>query len=342
MGKQPRPVTGRRHPRLDDDDASQRADAAAIRFKSIWVDFPPQRRVNRQIRRYLVSEAGRRGRPITGRRLSQFSQAGKSATVERLVKELMDEEIAAGREPNPYRVIHVTIAKRETVKQLYQKILRKLGDELVEFPTPAQLRLSDADRRKLSTIDRDSVTTLEQRIAEWVVKLGVELIVVDEVQRLRRAADDASEVTQRLQDFLDRGIVGLVLVGDETSRQFFESNAHFAARLLKPLQLRPLRSGAAADRRLFMEFCKEFDRQLVASLATPVSSGLTDPAVLEALLAVSSGHVGRVARLLEVALPAAIERGAACIEPYDLSNAVREFAIPTGWIGHDPFEIASA
>lgn len=340
MGTQPRPITGRRHPRLDDVDAFDRADAAATRFKSIWVDFPPQQLVNRHIRRYLVSEAGRRGTPITGRRLSQSSQAGKSATVERLVKELMDEEIAAGREPNPYRVIHITIDKRETVKQLYQKILRKLADDFVDFPTPPQLRLSKDDRKKLNSMDRDSVTTLEQRIAEWVVKLGVDLVVVDEVQRLRRAADDASEVTQRLQAFLDRGIVGLVLIGDDTSPAFFRSNGQFSARLLKPLQLRPLRSKVARDRKLFMNFCKEFDRQLVASKATPISNGLSDDATLEALLTVSSGHVGRVARLLEVALPAAIERGAARIEAYDLSNAVRDFAIPAGWLEHDPFEIA--
>lgn len=66
-------------------------------------------------------------------------------------------------------------------------------------------------------------------------------------------------------------------------------------------------------------------------------SVLAEDDVLEALIDVSGGHVGRVARLIQVALPAALERGAVTIERYDLSNAIRDFAIGLGWIDHDPF-----
>ncbi len=64
----------------------------------------------------------------------------------------------------------------------------------------------------------DNVMILEQRIEEWVARLGVELIVIDEVQLLatkdeRSMTDpdygqtvltaDAFEVTKKLQSFID-------------------------------------------------------------------------------------------------------------------------------------------
>ena len=336
MGAQPKPITGKRRPDPTDEASADRADAAVEIFQDIWVEHPPQMLINRRIRRYLLKEAHVRGRPLTGRRLSQYSQAGKSATMTRFIRKMLEEEIAAGRQPNPLRILHVTIDKRETVKQFYQKLLKLMGDDFIDAPQP-HLRRSSSDRsdRPRST-SRDNVTILEQRIADWVVRLGVELIIVDEVQRLARVTDDANEVTQRLQSFLDRGIVGMVFVGNHESEEFFDKNGEFAVRLLEPLELRPLRG--TAGRKMFADFCGDFDRQLENLGATSISSELTAEATIEALLAVSGGHVGRVARLLEVALPAALERGAASIEPYDLSNAVRSFAIPKKWIDHDPFE----
>ena len=61
--------------------------------------------------------------------------------------------------------------------------------------------------------------------------------------------------------------------------------------------------------------------------------------MLTALIEASGGHIGRAARIIQVALPEALERGAVTLEPYDLSNAVRDYAMELGWVGYDPFSV---
>jgi len=337
--RQPAPRTGRKRPDPFDTQALARAEAAEAKLAAIWVQYEPQQAILVQLRRYMrLCKQQQPGTAFNGRRLSQVSQAGKSSTIERLRKELADEERAAGLAPNPLRLLHVTMDRRMTVKMLFQQILNQLGDNFVN----AEWRDNGtvprgADRARWSR--NDNIKMLEQRIAEWVPKLGVECIAVDEVQHLDRPTDDACEVTKKLQAFLDSGIVPMVFIGDDTSRKFFASNPQFAARLLRPLELRQLDVKKSADRAQFMRFCQEFDRQLLESGIVNFSCGFDEPDTLEGLIAVSGGHVGRVARLIQTALPAALERGAATIEPYDLSNAAREYAIDLGWIDYDPFAI---
>lgn len=150
---------------------------------------------------------------------------------------------------------------------------------------------------------------------------------------------DALDVSKKLQAFLDRGVVPIVFIGDETSVVFFELNNQFAARLHSPLELRPLKVKKVADRKRFFDFCVEYDREIVAQNAAAAPTCLTEPQVLTGLITASGGHIGRVARIIQIALPAALERGAVTMEAYDLSNAVRNFAMSLGWVDHDPFSI---
>jgi hypothetical protein len=355
--KKPKPITGRSRPDPYDIAAQDRAERAELLVEAIWVDTERQRAILNRIRKYMRNcKAGRRrkGTPISGRRLSQFSQAGKSAIAERLIRELELESIKAGEMPNPYRVIHVTIDQRMTLKMLYQEILNRLADDFVDEPHGDGIRNASKQAAEIKGNRGDNIKILEQRVEEWVGKLGVELIVVDEIQRLvtnagiihRNSNDirtfltpDAMDVTKKLQAFLDRGVVPLVFLGDETSEEFFEINEQFAARLNTPLELLPLNVKKTADRKRFFEFCVEYDRQIVAQNLTAVPTCLTEPNVLTALIAASGGHIGRAARIIQIALPAALERGAVTMEPFDLSNVVRGFAIGLKWVDYDPFSI---
>src|SRR3546814_5148096 len=65
---------------------------------------------------------------------------------------------------------------------------------------------------------------LRVRIDEFVRRLGVELLVVDEIQHLRREGNDVNDVTDALKRWLDVGSVPLVLVGNMDSQPFFERN----------------------------------------------------------------------------------------------------------------------
>lgn len=323
FGTRPRPVTGRRRPHPADDAASRRASAATILLREIWIEHRPQRMIINELRKYRNDTLGCRGVPLTGRRLSQASQAGKSRTMNRLKVELAREREASGLPPNEYQVVIVELDQRTTVKQFYQEVLKALDDEFWNENVSAKL--------------------LEQRIADFVIRLDVELLIADEVQHLRRRTTDASEVTDKLKVFCDRGIAAMVLVGDEDSVEFFRENSKLAVRLGRKLELPALDpKRSSADAKLFKSFCMDLDKAIVDNGIFCELSGLASDAMLDSLLAVSGGHVGRVARLVETALPDAVWRGAEKIEAYDLSNATRDFAIENDWIDFDPFSTCDA
>ena len=129
----------------------------------------------------------------------------------------------------------------------------------------------------------------------------------------------------------------MVLVGNHESRDFFQKNTELAARLGTPLELKELEKGSPSGRKMFVQFCERYDEALVARGVTAIPSKLNSAAILEGLLKVSGGHIGRVARLLQEAAPAAAWRGAASIELYDLSNATRQYAMVNKWVDWDPF-----
>ena len=146
--------------------------------------------------------------------------------------------------------------------------------------------------------------------------------------------------TDRLKVFLNRGIVPLVLVGDEMADGFFTSNPKLRARLPRALELKPLdvtNQSRKADIRMFKRFCTELDEATFALGFLEQKAGLDTDAMLSALAEVSRGHVGRVARIVQAAFPEAVGRGATRIEAYDLSNVVRGYAIGNNWVSRDPF-----
>lgn len=318
LGVQPAPVSGSRRLVPRTPDIKRRATLARQLLEDGWIEYAPQRAIIDELLDYRDETVGRLGRPLSGRRLSQFSQAGKSKTMARLKMELALDREAEGLPPNPYQVVIVELDRRLNLKGFYQEVLRKLDDEFWD--------------------DDVSAKVLENRIADFVRRLGVELLVADEVQHLRRKANDANEVTDRLKVFLDRGIVPLILVGDEDSVEFFRANGKLAARLGEPLQLAPLApQKSARDAKLFKAFCAALDATLVDNGVFTSSSDLTSAQTLDALLEVSGGHVGRVARLIGVAAPNAVKRGAQRVDAYDLSRATRVFAMGASWTTTDPF-----
>src|SRR3546814_20081983 len=111
------------------------------------------------------------------------------------------------------------------------------------------------------------------RISDWssdvcssdLRRLGVELLVVDEIQHLRREGNDVNDVTDALKRWLDAGSVPLVLVGNMDSQPFFERNKQLCARLGTPLDLSPLAASKQRDAIHFKAFCSRYDDKLVES-----------------------------------------------------------------------------
>lgn len=326
LGTRPKPVTGDLTPRFLDEILRKRSAAALAACEAIWIKHDAQEIIIAQIRAYLEAWALAEDKmSCGGRRLSQYSQAGKSATMKRLRRMLAKIQADLGQTPNEYQVVIVTLKKHLTLKQLYRAILSGIGD-------PHQNQ------------DPVGVDTLLERIEEHSALVGLELLVIDEVQHLDNATRDATSILDQLKTFVDQAIFPIVFVGDEDSEGFFERNGKFAARLGDPLQLRQMEPLAddevgMADALSFRMFCHEFDQALVKSKAISRPAGLKNPALLDGLILASDGHVGRVARILQVAVPHAVWRGAKTVEAYDLSHAVRSYAIKNKWITYDPYSV---
>lgn len=318
FGQSPKRCSGRASTPIGDRQAETCAIDAARAFKNIWIRHKPQEEIVNELRRYVRQCDGYGKGPLTGCRLSEHSQAGKSATMAWLKRHLAEERAAAGLEPNDFQVVIIELDSQTSLKAVWQEVLQALGDEYWDAPVSAKV--------------------LEKRISRWVKELEVEVLVIDEVQHLDRKTTDAKLVTDRLKVFLDRGVVPLVLVGDEQANAFFASNPKLRARLPKGLSLAPLNViSSATDKRLFKQFCSSMDDAIFDLGFLAGKAGLSEGRFLSALAEISKGHVGRVARLLELAFPEAVGRGADRIEAYDLSKAVRSYAIGNGWVRRDPF-----
>jgi len=326
-----KPLTGLRHPDYADDVAQARAERARSAFNSVWVDYGPQSSIINRLVLFHRQTREISGGAYPGRRLCEATHAGKSSTLEKFRQRLMDAEVAEGRVPNPYQVLIVGLDERNNLKGVYQDILIALGDP----------NFGDGKEKEL-----------RERIRTFFRRFGVELLVIDEVQHLRGVADDnvrsgrarsvadhRADVSDALKRFLDLGIVPVIFVGDHTSESFFQFRPQLAARCGTPLDLAPVLQGSPAERTQdFRNFCRSFDAALFDANAIRMTAGLDGKATLDRLLAVSSGHIGRVARLLGEATEHAACRNAVTIEAWDLLVATRDYAMRVGWIDWNPFE----
>jgi hypothetical protein len=318
-GRQPAPLTGKREINYGDPASSARATAVGRALQTLWIDHQPQQAIAARICQLLDETRGVRGEPLPGLRLSQESQAGKSGALNFTQRLLADRRKAAGLPANEYQLIIIGLDKKTSLKGVYQDILIKMKDD--EW-------------------DKGTEKVLRQRVHEFVRKLDVEAIAVDEIQHLKREKGEVTDVTDALKRLLDLGIVPLICVGDQDSLEFFERNKALAARLGEPLELTPLRKSQRIDAINFKAFCSNYALAMLSKGITTTLADLTTASILEGLLAASGGHIGRVARILQHAARHAAWRGAATVEPYDLSHSVRSYAIPK-WIAFDPFSLPS-
>lgn len=326
LGEPPAPETGSRERKFTDKALEMKSESALVCTLEIWIEHEAQEIIIAQLRSYIAMWHKCADRSLCGgRRLSQISQAGKSATMKHLRRVLAMLRATRGISHNHYQVVIVTLRKRLTLKQLYSEILKAMGD-----PHYDQTNVG--------------ISTLLRRIEEHSVRLGIELLVIDEAQHLDNATKDAAEILDQMKTFVDQALCPIVFVGDEDSLGFFERNGKLAARLGEPLEL-PAMDPLCNDRRgeadalAFKQFCHRYDKALVDVGAISRLAGLHKSALLNGLLLVSQGHIGRIARLLQIAVPHAVWRGAETVEAFDLSHATRVYAMKNQWIDFDPFSL---
>lgn len=319
LGRQPSPEHGDADPDYGDRLRGGRVAKVLPFFKTNYIEYKPQENLVEQLLTYVASTLPLLGGPIDGRGLSELSNAGKSRMIERLVAVAAERRAEAGLDPNPLQILVFELDRTSGIVKFYRQILRRMGEDFAD------------DKRA-------SIEELEERIHHVGRRLGVEAIVGDEVQHLARKTTTSEHVTDRFKTFLNRGILPLILVGDELAESFFKENSKLASRLGNPLQLTPLDvRNSGSDMKLFLDFCSALDASMVEAGIVDAPARLTSAGIRSQLVAVSGGHIGRVCRLVCEATQHALWRGSPMVERHDLSVATRGYARRLNWTARDPF-----
>lgn len=282
-------------------------------FKKVFVPYPAQIRVHSQfdLMRKITRES--RGEPQYGLRVLAPTGSGKTATAGSYLAYV---EKVTPRTEDYIPVIKIDLERFTTPKILMVLILQAFGDP---FPT------------------HGNEQTLKRRVIACFERFKTELLIVDEVQHLNYRSGAKNDVTDALKSLLDTGIVSIAFLGTEDAQKMFDRNLQLNGRLRPPCDLKPLSADAAEDQKLFAGFVSYLDKALVDTGVLPHLSGLNDPQILAALFEVSNGVIGRVVRVLHVALEASIRRGGTQIEEADLSWAVDAWAVEQGFVKTNPF-----
>lgn len=282
------------------------------RFKCVFIPYP--RHVELHNRLHYLQCLGRRtiGEPQMGLRVLAPTGSGKSAAARAYIAFV---EATRPRTDSFIPVIKVELERNSTSKTLIMSILHALGDPYSHY---------------------GNELTLKRRMLEYFVRFGVELLIVDEVQHLNYRNGLKSDVTDTLKVLLDEGVVPIVFLGTPEAKLMFERNLQLNGRLLPPCDLNPLDSKRASDRDLFARFVSSLDQMIVEQGILSNLSNFEAAGLIGALFEVSDGVVGRVSRLLQVALEVALRRGAHCIERADVSWAIDHWAMPQAFVKSNP------
>lgn len=282
------------------------------RFKCIFVPYP--RHIELHERFHYLQCLGRQtiGQPQMGLRVLAPTGSGKSAAARAYIAFV---ETMRPRTDSFIPVVMVELERNSTSKKLIMSILHALGDPYAHY---------------------GNELTLKRRMLEYFVRFGVELLIVDEVQHLNHRNGLKSDITDTLKVLLDEGVVPIVFMGMPEAEAMFKRNLQLNGRLLPPCDLNPLDSKRAADRDLFARFVSYLDQTIVDQGILPNLSDFEGAGLIGALFEVSDGVIGRVSRLLQVALEAALRRGAHCVERSDVSWAVDHWAVPQAFVKSNP------
>ena len=261
----------------------------------------------------MVLSLGVKGIFQTGVRNAAPSFAGKSASADEFARIVARRgTYLSGTSP----IIRVELEQACTSKRFWSTILSKYGDGFSAS--------KDEDGLRRSTYD-----AFERH--------GTKVLIIDEVQHAGYRSKGSSAATDVIKRFISDAQVGVGLFGNEDALQLLQSNNQLSHRLQEPCDIKPLDIAEPSALTKFAKFLAGYNDALVAKKLFATSLCLRDSRVVGCLMAVSSGFLGRVVTLLQIAGRRAFLRGAASIELCDLSHASSTWAVEQRLTPHDPF-----
>lgn len=299
-----------------EEDWSAECNEAVVdllaRFNSIFIAYPLHAAFHSRCDFLMKLGRSTRGGPQKGLRVLAPTGSGKTRAAEQFIR-MVAERRGAGADSFP--VVLVSLDRATTSRKLFSSILMRFGDEFARWATEA---------------------VLKERAYVYLRRLGTELLIIDEVQHLT-SAGSGGDVTDSLKRLLDDGVVPVVFMGTVEALKLFTGNLQLAGRLLPPSDYRPLSKEHASDRELFAQFVHELDLATVRDGLVQRLAGLSHPWISGCLHELSGGVIGRISRIISVALEIVYRRNAECIEVYDLALAVDRWALQQGFTERNPF-----
>lgn len=196
-------------------------------------------------------------------------------------------------------VLHVRVPPKATNRMLASKILEEMGDPLH---------------------DRGTEGLLTSRIHNYVKKLGIRMLILDELQHLIDADTDhvLNTASNWVKTFTEEVGIAVVLCGMPDSLKVFLANPQLDRRYCNKKELESFFFGTTEEILTFRTFLKKIDEQLPFSEA----SHLADPELSNKIYYVSKGIPFYVMKLMEEATVIAAMNGADSIEQVHLSKAL--------------------
>jgi hypothetical protein len=312
IGYDPRtPLTGATSPSYSSDMNIKVAEAAAA-FNRIYIPFPRHSEFHARCHYLMKLGEETRGEPQMGMRVLAPTGSGKTTAARELIH-LVEREAPPTASFIP--VVYVPLERAATAKKLMIAILDYFGDPFSQHGNEMLLR---------------------KRVYTCFERFGTRLLIIDEVQHLNYRRHERNDVTDSLKGFLDGGVVPVVFLGTDDATDLFTSNRQLTGRLLPPCDFEALQRKDPNQRSLLAGYAAALDEAMLARGLVQRHSGFADKWIRGCLHEVSGGVIGRISRLVFVALENSIRRGADCVEVYDLALAVDHWAIPA-FIEHNPF-----
>ncbi|WP_233247598.1 TniB family NTP-binding protein [Caulobacter endophyticus] len=291
------------------------ADLLAL-FNTIFVAYPLHSEFHSRCDFLMKLGRSTQGAPQKGLRVLAPTGSGKTRAAEEFIR-MVTERRQSGDEEFP--VVLVPLDRATTSRKLFSSILQYFGDEFTISATEA---------------------VLKERAYKFLRRFKTLLLIIDEVQHLT-SAGSGGDVTDSLKRLLDDGVVPVVFLGTIEGKSLFTRNLQLSGRLLSPCDYRELSSQSATDRGLLSRFAEELDLAIVHKGLMRRPAGLSHPWISGCLHEVSAGVIGRISRIMYVALEIARRRHADCIEVFDLALAVDRWALEQGFTARNPFRSTS-
>lgn len=286
-------------------------------YQGICIPHPQLTQISRRFDEMRTMVRATRGRQQKGARILGPSGAGKST----IVKTYIASQPVGPAGPEVSRpLVYVMPPTACTTKGLMESILMALGDPFASKGTENALR---------------------QRVNTYLTQLRTELVFIDEIQHLVGKAGDKTtwRVTESLKLLLDDGAAAFVFLGVEEASEIFDRNSQLKNRMLKPFDMGPMSALDEEQFKIFQGFVGLLQRDMITrGIISADSVDLLDSVMIAGLHQASGGLLGVAANIIEASLNEACDDGCMELEFEHVNRAIENWAIPHGFIKHNPFK----